>query len=76
MDNYDNEEASFWYIFTYIKDHFIQILMFLGVFIIIYAVDYISNINSAIFSMPSPILGLNQRQLLSIPSKKRKVSKK
>ncbi len=60
MDASD-DELSIWNmnsIFTYITDHFIQILMLLSVFIIIYVVDHISNINTAIFSMPSAIPGM------------------
>jgi hypothetical protein len=73
------DELSFWNIksiVNFTKENFIQILMLLAVFAIVYVVDYISNINSMVFSMPSAIPGLHQRQLLSIPSKKRKVSKK
>jgi hypothetical protein len=64
MDTYE-DEISIWNInsiVTYIKDHFIQILMLLSVFVIIYLVDYISNINSAIFSMPYAIPGLPNLQ--------------
>jgi hypothetical protein len=71
MDTYE-DELSIWNmnsIITYIKDHLIQILMLTSVFIIIYVVDHISNINSAIFSMPSAIPGLpnveNKQKLLA-----------
>jgi hypothetical protein len=71
METYE-DELSIWNmnsIFTYIKDNFIQILMLLSVFIIIYVVDHISNINSVIFSMPSAIPGLpnveNKQKLLA-----------
>ena len=71
MDTYE-DELSIWNmnsIITYIKDHLIQILMLISVFIIIYVVDHISNINSAIFSMPSAIPGLpnveNKQKLLA-----------
>lgn len=60
MDTYE-DELSIWNmnsIFTYIKDHIIQILMLISVFIIIYVVDHISNINTTIFSMPSAIPGM------------------
>jgi uncharacterized membrane protein AbrB (regulator of aidB expression) len=64
MDASD-DELSIWNmnsIFTYMKDHFIQILMLLSVFVIIYVVDHISNINTAIFSMPSAIPGMPSLQ--------------
>ena len=64
METYE-DELSIWNmnsIFTYIKDHIIQILMLISVFVIIYVVDHISNINSAIFSMPSAIPGITNSQ--------------
>jgi hypothetical protein len=64
MDASD-DELSIWNmnsIVTYMKDNFIQILMLLSVFVIIYVVDHISNINSAVFSMPSAIPGLPSLQ--------------
>ena len=50
---YDN--LSFISIMSYIKDNIIQIIMFFSVFVIIYLVDHISNINAILFSMPPPI---------------------
>ena len=64
MDTFEYED-SFWNIksiLNYIKDNFIQILMLISVFAIIYVVDCISNINSAVFSMPSAIPGLPSLQ--------------
>ncbi len=64
MDTSDDELFS-WNtisILNFIKDNFIQILMLLSVFVIIYVVDYISNINSAIFSIPYSIPGLPNLQ--------------
>lgn len=78
MDTFD-DDLSIWNmnsILAYIKDNFIQILMLLSVFLIIYGVDYISNLNSMIFSMPSAIPGLTQRPVLAVPVKKHKGSKK
>ena len=61
MDNFEDEDGSTWSIgsvFSFIKDNIIQLLMLFSVFVIIYVVDHISNINSVIFSMPSAIPGL------------------
>lgn len=55
------EELSIWNfnsILNYIKQNFIQILLLFLVFVIIYIVDHLSNINATIFSMPSVIAGL------------------
>jgi hypothetical protein len=46
-----------WNIYTiikYIKLHYVQFLLLILVFIIIYVVDHISYINSTIFTIPSP----------------------
>lgn len=64
MDNSENE-LSIWDINTivdFIKNNYIQIIMFLSVFIIIYVVDYISNINSVLFGLPSAVPGLSATQ--------------
>jgi len=50
-----------WNIYTiikYIKIHYIQFMLLFFVFIIIYVVDYVSNINAMIFTMPSAIPGV------------------
>jgi len=82
MDTFEDED-SFWNIksiLNFIKENFIQILMLLAVFAIIYTVDYISNINSAIFSMPSAIPGLpslqNKQKIPLIKGKKNLKGKK
>ena len=56
-----NEHISKWSIQTiikYIQVNYIQFIMLFVVFIIIYTVDHISNINTQIFSMPSAIPGV------------------
>jgi len=69
-------------IMSFIKNNYIQFLMLFLVFFIIYIVDHISNINTIIFSMSSPIPVMNaqtsQPKLLQriIVPKKRKNSKK
>ena len=62
-------------IINYIKNHFIQILLLIIVFFIIYTVDYISNINTLLMAPISMIPGIpNQQQM--IMSKGRKKCKK
>ena len=48
---FDNFES----IIKYIQNHSIQILMLLTVFIIIFVIDHISNINAILFGIPSAI---------------------
>jgi hypothetical protein len=76
------EELSIWNIksiMDYIKENFIQILLFISVFIIIYIVDYISNINAVLFSMPPPIPGIENKKLqpvkLQVPKKRKNFKK-
>ena len=54
----DNDELTFWNSLNYIKDNYVQFLLLILVFIIIYTVDHISNVNALIFSIQSPIPGL------------------
>jgi hypothetical protein len=63
---------SFESIIEYIQNHSIQILMLLTVFIIIYVIDHISNINAILFGMPSAIPNIP----LQINSIHTKISKK
>jgi hypothetical protein len=52
--NYENlSEFDLFSIIKFIKDYFIQLLLLILVFVIIYIVDHISNINTIIFSTPS-----------------------
>jgi hypothetical protein len=72
--NKNNEEDfSLWNIhsvFLHIKDNIIPFSLLLLVPIIIYIVDYISNLNNIIFSFPSPIINkLNPNRKVIIPSK-------
>ena len=75
MEN--NEEFSIYNInllINFIKNNFIQIILFILVFVIIYVVDHITNINAAIFAMPSPIPGVSAIQpksQIKIPKGKR-----
>ena len=66
-------------IINYIKNNFIQILLLLFVFLIIYTIDQISNINAIIMApitmMPSQKMLTPQLNHIKIP-KRRKISKK
>lgn len=75
-DEYENSEEDI-NIFEYIKENYIQFLLFISVFFIIYLVDYISNINAQFFVMPSPIpgvpqpsIGINTKRKIKIKNKK------
>jgi hypothetical protein len=49
-----NEELSIWNIYSiinYIKDNFVQFILLISVFIIIYYVDYINNVNTALMNL-------------------------
>ena len=78
-DEFDGDINN-WNIFTvikYIKVHYVQFSLLLLVFVIIYVVDHISNINSMIFAMPSAIPGLSAQVNKNIlPIKKSKKLKK
>jgi hypothetical protein len=50
-----NESFNFYDILLFIKNNFIQILLLLSVFFIIYIIDYITLINSNLYGLPSPI---------------------
>ena len=64
-------------IINYIKNNFVQLLLLVFVFFIIYIVDYISNINTILMSPISmmPVIPQQQLQKIKIP-KGRKTSKK
>jgi len=46
-------------IINFITENFIQLILLMLVFVIIWLVDYIANINIKIYNMPSPIPGLS-----------------
>ena len=63
-------------IINYIKNNFIQILLLLFVFLIIYTIDKISNINTMLMTQISMIPSITkQSQQINMP-KKLKMSKK
>jgi hypothetical protein len=51
---------SFSSIMNYVKDHSVQFFMLILVFIIIFIVDQISNINAILFGVPSAIHNTQQ----------------
>jgi len=63
MDNIEkDDDFSIWDInslVNFIKNNIKQLLLFILVFLIIYVVEYIQNINIMIYSISSPIPGLN-----------------
>lgn len=63
-------------IINYIKNNFIQILLLLFVFLIIYTIDQISNMNTVLMTQISMIPTTTQQQQQINTSKGRKRSKK
>jgi hypothetical protein len=61
-------------IINYIKNNFIQILLLLFVFLIIYTVDQISNINTMLMAPITMMPSIAQEPIKML--KKRKMSKK
>jgi hypothetical protein len=52
-------EWDIYSILTYIKDHTIKILLFAAVFVIIFAVDHISNFNAKLLALQTSMPGLD-----------------
>ena len=63
-------------ILNYIKNHYIKFLLLLLAVLIIAVVDYITSINSMLFAMPSPVIGLNSNVLNSNVKKVKNRKKK
>jgi len=57
-------------IINFIKDNYIQILLLISVFVIIYIVDHISNINAILYGLPSAI-----PSQVKLSKKKKKIKK-
>jgi len=76
MINDDYDEFNIWdirSIIHYIINNYEKFLLFLVVIVIIYAVDYISNMNAILFSIPQIIPGITNIStniILSKPGKK------
>ena len=69
-NNLENEEN--FNIFQYVKENYIGLGLFVFAFFIIYLVDYINHLNVLIYSIPSPVpgLNLNLNSKISLPKKK------
>ncbi len=61
-------------IINYINENFIQLLLLIVVFCIIYTVDYISNINTMLMAQASMMPSVAQQPIKIL--KKRKMTKK
>ena len=61
-------------IINYIKNNFIQILLLIFVFLIIYTIDQISNLNAMLMAPINMMPGIAQEPIKML--KKRKMSKK
>jgi hypothetical protein len=58
---YLNDDLSDWNIYSiinYIKENFVQFLLLLSVFFIIYIVDYLNNINAVLGNLSATVPGL------------------
>jgi hypothetical protein len=76
-DESDLSIFDFSSIISYIKNNFIQILILIFVFYIIYVVDYISNINAILLAPITMMPAIPPQQLQKIKMPKgRKMSKK
>jgi len=61
--NSDNPFKDINSIIIYIKENIIQIFLLVLVFVIIYVVDHIANINSMIFGIPSAVIGVSSQNI-------------
>jgi len=62
--DYEYEDFSFFNyhsIIHFLKNNYMQIGMFFLVFIIIYIVDHVSNINAMLYNIPSAVPGLQSQ---------------
>lgn len=69
MDYTNNDEFPAWNpetAFQFVKEHILQFLLLLLVFVIIYAVDHITNINAILYAAP-----MSNTILQKIPTSKR-----
>jgi len=69
MDYTNSDEGSNWtpeMVFHFVKENILQLLLLLLVFVIIYAVDHITNMNAMLYAAPMSNTILQQK-----PSRKR-----
>jgi len=75
MDNIINDDFSNWNIETivhFIKNNIFQLLLLILVFVIIYVVDHITNLNAILYAMPLPNMISSQQANTAKPRKKSK----
>ena len=64
MDYANSDEGSNWtpeMVFHFVKENILQLLLLLLVFVIIYAVDHITNINAMLYAAPMSNTILQQK---------------
>jgi len=75
-DNYEEDDFSFYNINSitiFLKNNVIQICLFIMVFIIIYIVDHISNINTMLLAIQQQQIAIqNEKNMKKYKSKKLK----
>lgn len=75
MENTNNDEYPSWNpetVFQFVKENILQLLLLLLVFVIIYAVDHITNINAMLYAAAP----LSNTILQKKPATSKKMSKK
>lgn len=73
MDNIINNDFDSWNmeaIVHFIKNNIIQLLLLILVFVIIYVVDHITNLNAILYAMPLPTMITSQQANTAKPRKK------
>ena len=73
MDYTNSDEGSNWtpeMVFQFVKENILQFLLLLLVFIIIYVVDHITNLNAILYAAPISNTILQQKPTASKRSKK------
>jgi len=72
MDYTNSDEVSNWTpetVFHFVKENTIQLFLLLLVFVIIYVVDHISNINAILYAAPASNIILQQKPSRKKPKK-------
>lgn len=70
-------ESNIYTILNYIKNHYVQFILLIFVFIIIYTVEHITNVNAALYAVPiSFSSSLTKVNNLTHPKKNKNSKKK
>ena len=72
----EDETFSLQSLIQYVYTNFFGLLLLILTFFIVYFVDYISQLNSAIFSMQAPMHGITNKNQYYSPIKMSKKTKK